>query len=409
MWVFSDETRKGWGRSLNFIRISDKKEFKLTPPMKTGTFSSLSPNDDRILFYRSSHHYMWGMKVASASGGPSYEPVAHLPVYGAQWSANSKMIIVQGEKYNKLEEGDAAMRIVPLAGGESFLLNMDVDVRGKPFAYCVTPDQKRILFVTKKVGDETDDFYMAPISIKDARITGPATQIIKNWNRGGAYNTKMSMSYDGTKLAVIHNQDIWIYDMDKKDLKQITKTPFKKKWVAWSSDNQMISYWVFIDDQDFEIETRIISSDGGKPIKILKNCMIYPWNWSPDNKYITEFQNDKLVIRNIFSDETRVILDLNMHWLDEIRYSCWSPDGKYLVISGVVQQGSGEEYHLLKISVDNGKLTEIATDDLSFKYDISWSPDGKWICYCYMEMEKIRPESTLWEAYFGEIKQKLLK
>ena len=405
-WLFSDETRKGWGRSLNFIKFSDKNEFKITPPVKTGSYLSMSSEGNKVLFYRPSHQLFWGMKVASASGGPSYEPVSHLPVYGAQWSKNSKMIIIQGEKYNKMEEGDAAMRIVPIAGGESFLLNMDIDLKGKPFTYCSTPNQKRLLFkVTKE--DEREDLYMVPVSIEEARVTGPPTRIIENWIRLGAYNTKMSQSPDGTKLALIHNEDIWIYNMDEKDLKQITKTPEKKKWVAWSPDSRMLSYWAFVDTPDWEVETRIIPSDGGKPIKTLNNCMVFPFGWSPDSKSVVLFQNDELILRNIFTDEIRVILDLNTHWLNDIGNYCWSPDGTYLVIGGVERTVSEEKYHLLKIPVDGGKLTELATDDLGFKYDISWSPDGKWICYCYMEMEKTRPESTLWEADFNEVLEKL--
>ena len=408
-WVFSDETRKGWGRSLNFVRIFDKKTLRLTPPEKTGTFVSLSHEGKRILFLRSSHNFMWGMKVTSASGGPSYEPVAHLPVYGAQWSANSKMIIVQGEKNNKLEEGDAAMRIVPLAGGESFLLDMDVDVHGKPFAYCVTPDQKRILFVIKKDGDETDDLYMAPISISESRVTGAPTRIIENWNRGGAYNTKLSMSHDGTRLAIIDDEDIWIYDMNKEKLKQITNTSQKKKWVAWTPDDQMLSYWAFVDNPEFGVESRIISSDEGTPIKTLSNCMIYPKNWCVDSKSVAMREDDKFIIRNIFSDEIRVILDLNTLGLDDISDYCWSPDGKYLAIDGIVESEPDIQYHLLNISVDDGKITELASDDTGWKYDMTWSPDGKWICYCYMDMDKVRPESTLWEADFDEILEKLAK
>ena len=405
-WVFSDETRKGWGRSLNFIQPSDKVEFKITPPVKTGSYLSLSQEGKKILFYRPSYQLMWGMKVASASGGPSYEPVSHLIAYGAQWSANSKMIIVQGEERNKMEEGDAAMRIVPIAGGESFLLNMDVNVKGKPFAYCVTPDQKRLLFKVMKE-DESEDLCMAPISIEEAKVTGPATIIIEEWMRNGAHNTKMSLSHDGTKLAIVHNEDIWIYNMDEQVLKQITKTPEKKKWVAWSPDNRMVSYWAFVDNPDFEVETRIIPSDGGNPIRTLNDCMLFPFGWSPDNKSVVLLENDKLIIRNIFTDEIRVILDLNNHWLDDISNYCWSPDGKYLVIDGR-KESEPDNYYLFKISAEGGELTEIASDDLSFKYDISWSPDGKWICYCYMEMEKVRPESTMWEADFEEIKEKLV-
>lgn len=407
-WVFSDETRKGWGRSLNFIQISDGKEFKLTPPVKTGTFASFSPEGDRILFYRSSYRLMWGMKVASALGGPSYEPVAHLPVYGAQWSENSNLIIVQGEKHNKMDEGDAAIRIVPISGGESFLLNMNVDVTGKLFAYCVTPDQKRILFVTKTDGDETDDFYMAPISIEEAKITGPATLIIENWNRGGASNTKLSMSHDGTKLAIVHNENIWIYNMDTKELNQITDTPENKKWVAWSPDGTMLSYQVFPEIPEFKQRSQIISSKDGKSIKTIEDYLLWPYGWVPDSKSIVYEQRDgKIVIHNIQSDEIKILIDPKSYMLRWIPSYYWSPDGKNLLLNAR-KESEPDQYYLYKMSVEGGELTEIATDDLNYKYDFSWSPDGKWICYCYMEGEKVRPESTLWEADYQEILEKLV-
>ena len=65
-------------------------------------------------------------------------------------------------------------------------------------------------------------------------------------------------------------------------------------------------------------------------------------------------------------------------------------------------------HHLCKVPVNGGEITELATGDHDFKYDIHYSPDGKWICYCYEKMEKVRPESTMWEADFEEIMQKLL-
>ena len=211
------------------------------------------------------------------------------------------------------------------------------------------------------------------------------------------------MSHDARKLAIIHDENIWLYDLIEKNLKKITNTPERKKWVAWSPDNQMISFWAFVENPEFEVETRIISVDGGKPISTLNNSVVFPFGWSPGNKSVVLFEKEKLMIRNIFTGEIRVLIDLKNHWLNDVSNYCWSPDGKYLVVNGVEKPGSEEKYHLLKIPIEGGKEIELAPDDLNFKYDISWSPDGRWISYCSMEMEKVRPEGIMWEADFEEI------
>lgn len=405
-WLFSDETIYNWGKSLNFIRLSDKLEFKVKPPEKVGTYLSWSPEGKKLLFFRPSSESVWGMKVTSGSGGPPYEPVSHLPVYGAAWSKNSKMIIADGEELNKMEQGDYIMMIVPITGGEYFVLNLDIDVDGIPIPYCVSRDQKKLLFVIKE--DDKWDLYTVPVSIEDARATGTVTRIIENWFPQGAHNTLLAWSYDGNKLALIMNNDIWVIDVNTTERKQITDSPEKKKWVCWSPDGRMLSYWIFIDKPDWKVETRIIPSDGGKPIKTINNCMVYPSGWSPDSKSVVVGSNGKLSIHNIETNESRIILDSKTEGLNDIYFCCWSPDGKNLVFSEV-EKVRHDKYHLYRISAKGGELTELATGDSSFKYDISWSPDGKWICYLYEKMEKIRPESTMWEANFDEIKEKLLK
>ncbi len=410
-WLFSDEAIYNWGRSLNFIRLSDKLEFKVNPPEKVGSYLSWPPEGKKVLFFRSSYKIMWGMKVASGSGGPSCEPVPHLPVYGAQWSKNSKMIIVDGEEENQMEEGDVAIRIVPIAGGESFLLDLDNDVDGKPRHFRVSPDQKYLLFEVVKENDK-EDFYIAPISIEEARVNGPAIRIIENWSYSGGYgNTQLSWSPDGTKLALNYKENIWVYDIDKMNLKQITKTPEKKKWIAWSPNSRMLSYWIFVDKPDWKVETRIIPSEGGDPIKIFRDLDygLLASSWSPDSKSVAALSNGKISIRNIKTNETRIILDVKTQGLDDASNFCWSPDGENLVFVGIENAEPINKNHLYRIPAKGGKLTELATGDLSVKYDISWSPDGKWICYLSYKLEKIRPESTMWEANFEEIKEKLLK
>ena len=408
-WLFSDETIYNWGKSLNFIRLSDKLEFKVDPPEKVGTYLSWSPEGKKLLFFRPSYEFVWGMKVASTSGGPPYEPVPHLPVYGAAWSKDSKMIIADGEELNKMEQGDYIMMIVPITGGEYFVLNLDIDVDGIPIPYCVSPDQKKLLFVIKE--DDKWDLYTVPVSIEDARATGPVTRIIENWFLQGAHNTLLAWSYDGNKLALIMNNDIWVIDVNTTELKQITNSPEKKKWVAWSPDGRMLSYWIFVDKPDWKVETRIIPSEGGDPIKIFRDLDngILASSWSPDSKSVAVVSDGKLSIHNIETNESRIILDSKTEGLNDIYFCCWSPDGKNLVFSEVEKVRHETKYHLYRIPANGGELTELATGDTSFKYFISWSHDGKWICYCNMEKEKIRPESNMWEANFDEIKEKLLK
>jgi Tol biopolymer transport system component/outer membrane protein assembly factor BamD (BamD/ComL family) len=405
-WIFSDGTVYGWPHSLNFLRFSDNFEFELTPPAKAGTFLSLTPGDYKLLFYRPSYQLIWGVKITSATGGPPYEPVPHLPAYGARWAKNSKMIIIGGEEGNIMEGGENVTRIVPISGGDSYVLDLDMELPGKLSSTYLSPDYKNIFF---KVAGEYDneDLYMAPISIEEARVTGPPTRIFENWNCTGAYNTRMSISHDGKKLAFIHKEDIWIYDLEDGSLKQITSSPEVKKWVSWSPDNRKISYWAFVEKPDWNLETRIIPSEGGDPIKTLKDCRIYPGGWSPNSESVIMYSRDKVVLFNIVTDKMQGISELISHRFDDIGNWNWSPDGSSFLIDGIEEVNSEKRYHLCRVPVSGGDITELATGDYDFKYDISYSPDGKWICYCYEKMEKVRPESTMWEADFEEVLDKL--
>jgi len=403
-WLFfNSQTFSAW-TSLDFIRLADKMELTINPPEKVGGYLSWSPDGKKMLFFYPSYDIIWGMKVASASGGPSFEPVQYLPVYGARWNLDSKMIVIQGED----NKGDIAMRIVPLAGGESFLLDMDVSVDGKPFPYCVSPDLKKLLFNVVK--DDKTDLYVVSISVKDARTTAPAVRVIEGWSRRGGFNANLSWSPDGSKLALIHKEDIWISNVNGEKPMQITKTPETECWPAWSANGKMLNYKIYFDKSDWKTEHRIIPSQGGNPIKIFKDCEDFRWSWSPDSKAFAMVSNAMISISPFDGRDTRQILDLKRQGLDDAYELCWSPDGKYLAFMGESKKGNNNdtEYQLFRISVEDGGITKLATDDTDYKYSISWSPDGKWMCYLYEKMGKVRPEGTMWEADFEEIVKKSL-
>ena len=393
-WLYWDETRYGNSR-MTFIRLSDKLEFKLNPPKRIGSYFTISQDEGKLLFYQASHELFWGIKVASVSGGPAYEPVAHLPAFGAWWTKDSKKIIV---------EDDPDLKLVPISGGESYRMELDLKAEGKPCHFDISPGNKYILFeVINK--NEKGDLYIAPISIEKASIVGPAKKVIENWTYIGGYNTNLSWSSDGFRLAIIHNENIWIYNCDDNDLKQITKSSELKSWIAWSPDGTMLSYQESVDKPDHL--SRIISSQDGKSIKAIKDALIWPYGWAPDSKSILYERDGSIVNHNIQSNEISIIINPKAKQLSWIPRYSWSPDGKYLILDAR-KALDPDKYYLYKMAVEGGTLTELASGDSdSFKYNIEWSPDGKWFCYCYMKMEKVRPESTLWGADFKEVVKKL--
>ena len=84
---------------------------------------------------------------------------------------------------------------------------------------------------------------------------------------------------------------------------------------------------------------------------------------------------------------------------------CLSPDGKHLAFVGYED---GDKSLIIKYSLESKEIARLGQDNLSdYKYGLVWSPDGKWLSYLTYEEIKVRPEGSLWEADFEEVKQKL--
>ena len=375
--------------------LSDNRSFDLTTPGEVGNFIAFSPDTKKMIFYRPSSDNKWGFKVVSFSGGPSFEPSRDIDVYGASWSPDCKQILAQGEN----EEGDIIYRIIPFGGEESYILNIDVDVNGKPFPFDISNDSKMLAFTVSR--ESNKDIYVVPISVKEARTTGPAKLVFEGWS-GGAYNVNFSWSDDGSKLALIHENDIWIVPLAGGKPIRITNTPEGKSWISWSPDGKMLSYYT----HSKTIRTlNVIPASGGNSTKIMDDCITA--TWSPDSKEFAVYSGGNISIIRLDGQKIRQIFNQNDLNLDQMTGPRWSPDGKYLAFIGY-KRVEGESL-LLMVPSGGGQVTEIALDDNAEKYGVYWSPDGKWIGFLTEEAVKVRPEGTMWEADFEEIVEKLGK
>ncbi|MFH1882213.1 MAG: tetratricopeptide repeat protein [Planctomycetota bacterium] len=390
------------GAKIHLLHLADEQKLEIVPPRRVvGRFFSWSPDGKRMLFYRSSYDYKFGRKVVSASGGPPLEIGRQIQIYGSLmvWSPDSKTISMQGAN----KDGVPVWWIIPLSGDDPFVLEMDVSVDGSPFPFAVSPNVKKLAFAVER-DDGTKDVFVVPISLKDARTTGPAVKVFHGLYRGtgSTYDSTTSWSPDGNKLAVIHKDDVWIASSNGDKPVQITKTPGSKAYPGWSPDGKMINYVVRSGKDKGDVY--VVSASGDKVIRKLEACW-YRSAWSPDSKELAVVSNGLISIIPVAGGETQQIAKLKDLGLDEVLWLRWSPDGKYIACVGnhTVKGLSGP---ICVIPVEGGKPTMLVTDDDSSKYLLSWSPDGKWIAYNSERDVKVRPEGTMWEADFEQIVKK---
>ncbi len=383
-----------------FIRLDDKKKYTFTEPEGVGVFFGWSPDGKKMLFYNSSYRWRGFLKVVSSSGGPSLEIGKDLILWWlGPWSPDSKTMTVS-EKNN---QGKNIYYRIPLSGDNSIPFNMTIptnEAKLDASPLSLSPNGRYAVLRVKR-DDETEDIFVKPISVNDAQTT-PAVKIFDRYINPGAFNVYSAWSPDGSKLALIHKNDIWIaYTNGEKPL-QLTNTPEEKeKWPGWSRDGQTINFGIMPGGGLYTIPV-----SGGNVSKILdqlRGC-----TWSPDSKEIA-FISPEMVISIIpaTGGKARPIFDLKDYDIDKAWELYWNADDNNIVFIGNrIQQ---EEWTSIFTISDKGEnFTEITTGDHDLKYIFNFSPDRKWISYYGEGSIKMRPEGSLWEADFEEVLAKLI-
>jgi Tol biopolymer transport system component len=380
---------------IHLYRPDDSTELEILPPNEVvGDFFSWSPDGKKMLFYRPSYGYEYGLKVVSAFGGPPFDLGRHVTLYPEHvWSPDDRMIVAEGGS----EDGRYGLWVSPLSGGTPALLTMDVSVDGNPSPISVSPDAKKLVFDVKR-DDGTDDLFVAPISLQEARTTGPAIKVFDGLSRGSGTNVTISWSPDGRKLAVIHRWDVWIVSSNGDEPVQMTKTPEMEIWPRWSPDGRMISY-VAGGERGFYM--RPVS--GGKATRIPGADRTSAW--SPDSKSLVIQSEGMISVVSVPGGEAQQIVAMKDLGLERIFCFGWSGDGRHIACVGEhVEKGDAGPVFI--IPAEGGKATTLAASDTSSKYLLHWSHDGKWISYSSEGPAKVRAEGTMWEADFDQIVSK---
>jgi len=390
-------------------RFGDGKVFDINQPIGFRAFFSWSPDGKKLLFYRSSYEYSCDLRVVSTSGGPSFELGRELELwpYVHYWSPDSKMIITEGGHPIAIKyRNDLDFWMVPIAGGETRSIELGVSGVNNPQPRSLSPDCRRLLFFEDQ-GEGQEDLYVVPVSLDDARTTGPAILVFKGRDQkpvGYGRRDEWTWSPDGKKLAVVHAGDIWVISADKGDPVNITQSPEQESFPVWSPDGKMIAYMEDPPDEEGkEKSLHIIPASGGKATKILDMSFSVhdkeEFDWSPDGIELAVISEGNLSVVPISGGNAQEIFDLAEFGIERFIALSWLPDGKGFAFIGEKE----DECRMFLVSEKGDEITELAADDNNWKDWLYPSPDGKWISYDSEGEAKVRSEGTIWEVDFEEL------
>ncbi|MCX6567481.1 MAG: DPP IV N-terminal domain-containing protein [Candidatus Aminicenantes bacterium] len=381
-------------------RKSDGHVFEITPPEGVGEFFSWSADGKSAFFYRSSYDYAPLAKVVSTQGGPSVQLGQGLPLwpYVHFWSPDNRMIMTGGGNLN-----DQELFMIPISGGKSTTIKLDISDANDFHPRSVSPDGKRLLvYIPQEKGKE--DLYVSSLSLKEGRTVGSPFKVFTGRDKKPVEFGKIdewAWSPDGTRLALVHDGDIWVASAEKDNPVRITKDPANETFPVWSPDGKNIA---FIERQNIVGGVRggqslyVVSSSGGERQKIRDGCYKEEFTWSLDGKKIFFVSEGSIYAVALSGEKPQLVLDLKKEGLKEdlksVQGLCWIPGGRKLAF----MTSDGWTNRIFLISPSGGGLTELASDDPVMKDWIYPSPDGKWISYVTEEWVKARSSETIWEV-----------
>ena len=254
------------------------------------------------------------------------------------------------------ERGGAAERITSFKSG---------DVRWP----AISADGKTIVF--------EHDFGIMKLDTASRKVTplklNIAAETEDNLTEVRTFNSRVD-DYDlapsGRRIAFSIHGEIFTAPVDEGDLRQLTDNPARDQQPRYSPDGKQIA---FISDRSGREEIYVMASDGAgdaqkiTDIDVLKNV----FRWSPDSKDIAYTTSDfKLRKYTLASKQT---VDLSNSRYGQINNPVWSPDGKWIAYSSVVQTRNPNIFLVAAAGGTEHKVTFESYADLNPRF----SPDGK--------------------------------
>ena len=404
-WLIHSECSSRYPiNEFHFINPTKGIEFMIAPPTMVGQRLGVSSDHEKLWFYQSSYDYQQVPKIMSARDGSFGEfKTSSLLEYIVfpQWSSDSKTVFVEAGN-EKSDDYWAINRVT----GTSVRLNIEAasETSTKLVPLFFSPDVKRILLGTAATfTNRIRDIYVAPYSLEQGRVSGPAALVFKGWDAPGPGLLKsVAWSPDGNKLAFWHyerktqREGIWITSLKGESPEFLCEASGTLNSLAWSYDAKMLVYHLAWPENVL----CLVSVDGGQPKKLLTKPLkqSMPFSWSKSNEEIYFASNSIVLAYAILDGKTRQVIDLKEQDNSSVAWLSCSPNGKTLALQG----NSGQRLMLYRF--DSNKI-EFFDKDPAPKWDFCWSPDSEWIYYTAEQPAKVRPAGIIREVKIQDVLQ----
>ena len=205
-----------------------------------------------------------------------------------------------------------------------------------------------------------------------------------------AFDDSPAISPDGKRVAFLSARndsnpqfpnlkyEIYIMDIDGKNLQRLTSTKAAEDHPAWSPDGNKISFDADYDGDGF-YEIYTIHPDGTNLTRLTSNAANDQFaDWSPDGSQIA-FASERNGNWDIFvmdaDGSNQKSLTSSPDW--EL-FPAWSPDGSQIAFNGLAPRSRNTDVYVM--DTDGSNIRQL-TDSPGFDENPAWSPDGSQIVF----------------------------
>ena len=212
---------------------------------------------------------------------------------------------------------------------------------------------------------------------------------------GGRYMRSASLSPDGKRVVVTARGEVFNLPVEKGVTKNIVRTPgAHERSATWSPDGKHIAY---ISDATGETELYMQPAEGGETVQLTKNNDTYIRNfeWSPDSKSIVYTDRKNRI--NLLNVATKQVTEVLRDPKKEPYDVTFSPDSKWLAYTRMADN----EYDIIYLYRIADKKEFQVTDRWYDSGSPTFSTDGKYLVFSSMRDFNPTYGSKEWNHVYG--------